>query len=72
MIKIVRRIVRETAVTERGKPLVVQLHPGGLIVRLKSTRQRWPISYESILWLAVKVAAEAQRAERMTKRKRRH
>jgi len=51
---------------------VVELHPCGLIVRLKSTRQRWPISYESILWLAVKVAAEEQRAERMTKRKRRH
>ena len=72
MTKIVRRIVRETAVTERGKPLVVELHPAGLIVRLKRTRQRWPISYESILWLAVKVAAEEQRAERMTKRKRRH
>lgn len=72
MTKIVRRIVRETGVTERGKPLVVELHPGGLIVRLKGTRHRWPISYESILWLAVKVAAESQRADRMMKRERRH
>ena len=72
MTTIKRRIVRETGVTERGRPLVVELHPGGLIIRLKGTRHRWPISYESILWLAVKVAAEAQRAETMTKRKRQH
>lgn len=51
---------------------MVELHPGGLIIRLKGTRHRWPISYESIFWLAVKVAAEAQRAERMTRRKRHH
>jgi hypothetical protein len=60
MTRIERRIVRETAISDRGRPLVIELHPGGLIVRLKGTRKRWPISYESIHRLAVKVAADGQ------------
>jgi hypothetical protein len=28
MLKITRRLMRETAVTDRGRPLIVELHPG--------------------------------------------
>jgi hypothetical protein len=69
MKKSERRIVWETAISDRGRPLVMELHPGGLIVRLKGTRDRWPISYESLLWLAAKTAADEERAGRFKKRK---
>ena len=71
MTRIGRPIVRETAARERGRPLLVELHPGFLAFRLKGTRQRWPISYESVFWSAVKLAAEKQREDRMKDRKRR-
>jgi hypothetical protein len=71
MIRISRTIVRETAATERGRPLLIELHPGFLAIRLKGTRQRWPLSYISIFWHAVKAAAEKDRAERNERRKTR-
>ena len=71
MTRIGRPILRETAVRERGRPLLVELHAGFMALRLKGTRQRWPISYESVFWSAVKLAAEKQREERMKDRKRR-
>jgi hypothetical protein len=39
-------------------------------MRLKGTGQRWPLSYISIFWYAVK-AAEKARTERIEKRKSR-
>ena len=57
-----RIIVRETAVTERGRPLLVELHPGFVVLRLKGLRQRWSIAYGSMFWVAVKTAVEEQRA----------
>jgi len=71
MTRIGRPIVRETAARERGRPLLVELHPGFLALRLKGTRQRWPISHEAVFWSAVKLAAEKQREGRMKDRKRR-
>ncbi len=41
MMKITRRLVRQTAATDRGRPLVVELHPGFVIFRLKRTRHRY-------------------------------
>lgn len=71
MTTIRRIIVRETAVTERGRPLLVELHPGFLVLRLKGLRQRWSISYGGVFWAAVKAAVEQERAERTKRTPRR-
>ena len=31
-------VVRETAVSDRGRPIVVELHPSHLVLRLKGLR----------------------------------
>ena len=61
MVKFGRTIVRETAASERGRALLIELHPAFLVIRLKGTRQRWALSYTSIFWCAVKAAAEKER-----------
>jgi hypothetical protein len=54
---------------DRGKPLIVTLHPRHLEVRPKGTRQRYTISYDACLWLAVKRVIEEQRKEKRQARK---
>jgi hypothetical protein len=71
LTKLGRPIVQKTAARERGKPLLVDLHPGYLVLRLKGTRHRWPISYKSVDLSAVKGAAEKRRKTTMKQRKRR-
>lgn len=64
MTKIERPLLRETAALERGRPLLIELHPGFLVLRPKGTRQRWSISYDAVFWTAVKAAVKEQRAEK--------
>ena len=46
---LVRRIIqRETKNTHRGRPLVIELHPGFLAIWPKGDRERYTISYEAI------------------------
>jgi hypothetical protein len=70
-VKIGRPIVQKTAASERRRPLLVDLHPGYLVLRLKGTRHRCPISYKSVVSSAVKGAAEKRRKTTMKQRKRR-
>ncbi|MGH9633166.1 MAG: hypothetical protein ACRD7E_33100 [Bryobacteraceae bacterium] len=48
MLKITRSLVRETAVTDRGRPLVVELHPGFVVFRLKRTRYRYSADWHTL------------------------
>lgn len=64
MTRIERPLLRETATVERGRPLLIELHPGFLVLRPKGTRQRWFISYETIFWTTVKATVEERRAEK--------
>lgn len=64
MTKIERPLLRETAAVDRGRPLLIELHPGFLVLRPKGTRQRWSISYQAVFWMAVKTEVEERRAER--------
>jgi hypothetical protein len=65
-----RPIVRETATYYRGRPLVVELHPGYISVREKGKRTAYALDYGRIFDRAVKLAVEAARAEkRAAKRK---
>lgn len=64
-----RLITRETDVWDRGKPLVVTLHPTFVELRFKGTRQKYTDTYESMLWRASKRLADAARALKAEKRK---
>jgi hypothetical protein len=55
-----RPLVRETAVTNRGVPLIVELHPKYLELRVKGQRSGVTVDYESILDLARKIAYRRQ------------
>jgi hypothetical protein len=59
-----RLVVRETDCLDRGRALVVQLKPRHVEIRLKGTRRVYSMSYEGILWLAVKRQVEDQRKEK--------
>ena len=51
-----KTLVRETAVLERGDPIVIELHPRYMELRLKGKRAGLTIDYDTILDLARKLA----------------
>ena len=65
-----RIIIRETAVTERGRPIIIELHPGYMILRCKGQQQRVAVDYGAILALGYRIQQRAAQAERATKRAR--
>ena len=62
-------VVRETAVSDRGRPIVIELHPTHLVLRLKGRRDAHFIAYDALLWRAMKNSAERMRSERLAQRK---
>jgi hypothetical protein len=62
-------VVRETAVSERGRPIVVELHPAHLVLRLKGLRDSHFIAYDALLWRAMKNSAERIQSERLARRR---
>jgi hypothetical protein len=64
MQKITRRVVRETAAADRGRPLVVELHPGFVVFRLKGTRYRYSADWHTLYRFAQRAEAERVVAER--------
>jgi len=71
MQKITRRLVRKTAVCDRELPLMIELHPGYVVFRLKGTRQRYSIDWEALYRFAQRREAERVFAERYAKREAR-
>lgn len=63
-MKVSTVITRETAGMERGRPIMIEVHAGHLVLRLKGTRKRYALSYEGIFWAAAKAEAEHMRRER--------
>lgn len=58
VLKSTAPLVRETAVHVRRRPVILELHPGFLVVRLKGLRSvRYPISYDAIHDLGARIAA---------------
>ena len=49
MTRLTKPVTRESAALDRGRPLIVTLHPRHLELRPKGTRKRWTISYEGCL-----------------------
>jgi prophage tail gpP-like protein len=73
MTRIDRVLVRETAVGVRdggrSRPLLVELHPRHVELRLKGTRRRLVLAYDAMYDLAAKMLARAAAAERLEQRK---
>lgn len=50
-------ITRETTVEERGRPLMVTLHPRYLEIRRKGTQETYNVAYDAIFSMGAKAAA---------------
>ena len=55
-----RTLRRQTGSTYRGRPLVVELHPGYLTLREKGKRSTVDVPYDAIHALGWRLAARAQ------------
>lgn len=62
-------VVRETAVSDRGRPIVIELHPSHLVLRLKGQRDTHFLAYDALLWRVMKNSAARIRSERLAQRK---
>ena len=69
MTLLTKPVTRESAAVDRGRPLIVTLHPRHLEIRAKGTRRAWSISYDACLWLAVKRELDEKRREKIAARK---
>jgi hypothetical protein len=58
-----RPVRRLTAAFCRHFPIVVELHPQYLTLRLKGQRQGYDLTYERLLWYAYRLAAETRNRE---------
>jgi hypothetical protein len=57
-----RPVVRETAVQDRGRPLVVAIHPRMIAIRAKGTHEWFSVPYDALFDLARKLAARSKGA----------
>lgn len=64
------RLVRETGVFLKQRPLVVELSARIVRIRPKGARWGYEVDYESIFALGVRKAAEKERAERVARKQR--
>lgn len=65
-------VSRETAVSDRGRTLIATLHARHIEIRPKGLRKGYSLSYDAIMWLAIKRDLEERRREKLkAKRARR-
>jgi hypothetical protein len=64
------KIVRETGVIVRQRPLVVELARFHLRIRPKGAHWAYEVDYESVFVLGAKKAAQKQREERPIRKRR--
>lgn len=57
MTKLTRTVSRETASMERGSPIVIELHPKHMLLRLKGERRGVCLAYDAARDLALKLEA---------------
>lgn len=63
-----RPVVRETSALYRGRPLIVELHAGYMILRPKGRRtERYTLDYGAAFELAAKIEARRAAAEQPRK-----
>ena len=71
MTALTRPVRRETAACYRGRPLIVELHPGYIVLREKGTRRAVTVDYKTALEVGYKILARQQQAEQGKARTRR-
>lgn len=54
MRTIERTLTRETAVSDKGRPIVVTIHARYMTLRLKGTREAYTLPYDAAFSLAAK------------------
>jgi hypothetical protein len=62
-------VVRETTASDRGRPIIIELYPSHLVLRLKGLRDSHFVAYDALLWRVMKNSAERIVSERLAKRK---
>jgi hypothetical protein len=65
-----RPLRRETATVYRGRPLIVELHPGYLVLREKCTRKAVTVDYRTALELGYKLLARQAAIDKHDKKRR--
>ena len=70
MTNLTRPVRRETASSYRGRPLICELHPAFLLVRLKGTRQKVTLDYPTALEVGYKLLARQKEAEKPKKQRK--
>lgn len=56
MTKLTKPVIRETDSLEDSWPVVVELHPQSLVVRLKGKREAYALDYDELLLVARRLA----------------
>ena len=64
MTSLTRPVRRETGVTYRGRPLVIEIHAGYLSLREKGKRHAITVDYRAVLDLGYKMLARAEAEEK--------
>jgi hypothetical protein len=57
-------LARETAAQYRGRPLIIELHPGYLEIREKGRRNRVTLDYRTALEVGYKILWRQQQADK--------
>ena len=68
-MKITRVLRRETDCTERGVPIMAEIHPRELVLWIKGERKKYSLSYAALYWSAARREAEAAREAGRKRRK---
>lgn len=56
-----RPLRRVTAVTMQGLPIVAELHPKHIHLRLKGQRNGYDLHYENLMWIAIRRDTDTKR-----------
>lgn len=58
------RLLLETAASENGRPLIVEIKAHGVLIREKGRRRPYQVPWLAIYWQGAKAAAEERRRKR--------
>jgi hypothetical protein len=70
MTVLTKPVTRESACFDRGRPLVVTLHPRHIEIRPKGLRSRYTVSYDACMWVAIKREIENRKREKAARKRK--
>jgi len=69
MTTLTHPVKRETSSLYRGRPLIIELHPGYMSIREKGTRRSVVVDYRTALEVGYKLLARQRLAEKLKEKK---